>query len=63
MAWEAFLLFSPIRTKADQYIRHYDALLDAAAAREDHDSAATALLGSDQGRAYLLLDAAMIDAR
>jgi hypothetical protein len=51
------------RVQAEQYVRRYAALLNEAAARDGGDAAAAGLLVSDQGRAYLLLDAAIIDAR
>lgn len=51
------------RTQAEQYVRRYAGELSEAAVREGGDSAAAGLLSSDQGRAYLLLDAAIIDAR
>ena len=51
------------RAQAERYVRHYAELLNEAASREGGDHAVAGLLGSDQGRAYLLLDAAIIDAR
>jgi hypothetical protein len=51
------------RGQAERYVRHYAELLNEAAGREGGDAAAASLLGSDRGRAYLLLDSAIIDAR
>jgi hypothetical protein len=51
------------RAQAEQYVRRYAAVLNESAAHEGGDATAAGLLGSDQGRAYLLLDAAIIDAR
>jgi hypothetical protein len=51
------------RAQAEQYVRRYAGQLNEAAAREDGASAAARLLGTGQGQAYLLLDAAIIDAR
>jgi len=48
---------------AERYVRRYAGLLNEAAGRDGGDAAIAGLLGSDQGRAYLLLDAAIIDAR
>jgi hypothetical protein len=53
----------PFREQAEAYVRRYAELLNEAATRQDGDRALSGLLGSDQGRAYLLLDAAIIDAR
>jgi hypothetical protein len=50
------------RGHADRYVQRYARLLADSLGREGDGVAAPALLASDQGRAYLLLDAAMIDA-
>jgi hypothetical protein len=48
--------------QAARYVRRYAGLIGDAAKREGDGFSASALLGSDQGRAFLLLDAAIIDA-
>ena len=48
--------------QAARYVRRYTAQVGDAAKRQGDGFDAAALLGSDQGRAYLLLDAAIIDA-
>ena len=50
------------RDQADRYVRRYAAIVADAARREGPVFAPQGLLGSDQGRAYLLLDAAIKDA-
>jgi len=50
------------RAQADRFIgRYHDLVVDSVLSRGDA-SVATSLLGSDQGRAYLLLDAAASEA-
>jgi hypothetical protein len=48
-----------LREQADRYVRRYDTLLRGGA--EPDSDTASVLLSSDQGRAYLLLDAAIGD--
>ena len=48
--------------QAERYVRRYQHLIGEAAEREGEDFAAQALLASDQGRAFLLLDAAVADS-
>jgi hypothetical protein len=50
------------REQAERYVRRYAVMMAEAARREGPVFAPQGLLGSDQGRAYLLLDAAIIDA-
>ncbi len=50
-----------LREQADRFVGRYDALLREAAEHEDGVRVATGLLGSDAGRAFLLLDAAVGD--
>ena len=50
-----------LRRDADRFVRRYSALLEDAARRDRDGFLSTALLGSDAGRAYLLLDAAIGD--
>jgi hypothetical protein len=47
----------PFRTQADRFVSRYQGLLDDAA-RDRNAVVVAALLGSDQGRAFLLIDAA-----
>jgi hypothetical protein len=47
------------RAQAERYVRRYEGLIADAAGRQGEEHLAGALLGSDQGRAYLLLDAAL----
>jgi hypothetical protein len=49
------------RGQADRYVRRYESMINDTAG-ESHSFVAAALLGSDQGRAYLLFDAALSDA-
>jgi hypothetical protein len=48
--------------QAERYVRRYQATLGEAASREGEAFSAAGLLGSDQGRAFLLLDAAIVEA-
>jgi hypothetical protein len=48
-------------TQAERFVRRYQATLAEPAGREG-DPSPQALLGSDHGRAYLLLDAALAEA-
>ena len=50
-----------LREQADRFVSRYDDLLRDAGEREDSSRRAAALLGSDAGRAFLLLDAAVGD--
>ncbi len=50
------------REQGERYVRRYALMMAEAARREGPVFAPQGLLGSDQGRAYLLLDAAIIDA-
>jgi hypothetical protein len=50
-----------MRAQAERYIRRYQGLLDKALERGDSATAITTLLGSDQGRAWLLFDVAFGD--
>ena len=50
-----------LRAEADRYVRRYEALLDDAARRDREGYMTAALLGSEPGRAFLLLDAAVGD--
>ncbi len=47
--------------QADRYVRRYQGLIAEAASREGAAFSAQSLLGSDQGRAFLLLDAAIAE--
>jgi hypothetical protein len=49
------------RGQADRYVRRYESMIKDTAG-EGQNFVAAALLGSDQGRAYLLFDAALSDA-
>ncbi len=49
----------PLREQVDRYVGRYQSLLREAAGRDDRAIGASALLASDAGRAYLLLDAAV----
>jgi hypothetical protein len=51
---------SSVRGQADRYVRRYQAMI-AETAADDKSFVTSALLGSDQGRAYLLFDAAFSD--
>jgi len=51
---------SAVRGQADRYVRRYQAMI-AETAADDKSFVTSALLGSDQGRAYLLFDAAFSD--
>jgi predicted nucleic acid-binding Zn-ribbon protein len=48
--------------QAERYVRRYQGLIAEAASREGEAFSAQSLLGSDQGRAFLLLDAAIAEA-
>ena len=48
--------------QAERYVRRYQGLIAEAASREGDAFSAQSLLGSDQGRAFLLLDAAIAEA-
>ena len=50
-----------LRTETDRYVQRYQALLKESAARDREGYMTAALLGSDPGRAFLLLDAAVGD--
>jgi hypothetical protein len=50
-----------LRTEADRYVRRYEELLQDSARKDREGYMMAALLGSDPGRAYLLLDAAVGD--
>jgi hypothetical protein len=50
-----------LRAQAERYACRYQSLVDEAVARGDGGVVTSALLGSDQGRAWLLLDAALGD--
>jgi hypothetical protein len=50
-----------LRAETDRYVRRYEALLRESAARDREGYMTAALLGSDPGRAFLLLDAAVGD--
>jgi hypothetical protein len=50
-----------MRAQADRYVRRYEALVAEAIGRGGDRVVISALLGSDQGRAYLLLDAALVE--
>jgi hypothetical protein len=47
--------------QAERYVRRYQATLGEAASREGANFSAAGLLGSDQGRAFLLLDTAIVE--
>jgi hypothetical protein len=47
--------------QAERYVRRYQATLAEAAGRDGESFVAQGLLGSDQGRAFLLLDAAIVE--
>ncbi|HKT53795.1 MAG TPA: polar localization protein TipN [Caulobacteraceae bacterium] len=49
------------RSRTDQYVRRYEGLLVDTAKRDGDSHMASTLLGSDQGRAFLLLDAAITE--
>jgi hypothetical protein len=51
---------SGVRGQADRYVRRYQAMI-AETAADGQSFVTSALLGSDQGRAYLLFDAAFSD--
>jgi hypothetical protein len=51
-----------MRAQAERYVRRQQSFVDDALAREDPGAAVSALLGSDRGRAWLLLDAALADS-
>ncbi len=48
-----------MRAQVERYVRRYQGLVDEAVARGDGGVITSALLGSDHGRAFLLLDAAL----
>jgi hypothetical protein len=50
-----------LRAQADRYVRRYEGLLTDSAQRDREGYMTAALLGSDPGRAFLLLDAAVGD--
>jgi hypothetical protein len=50
-----------LRTEADRYVRRYEEILSDSAQRDREGYMTAALLGSDPGRAFLLLDAAVGD--
>jgi hypothetical protein len=50
-----------LRADADRYVRRYETLLTDSAKRDREGYMTAALLGSDPGRAFLLLDAAVGD--
>jgi hypothetical protein len=50
-----------LRAQAERYVRRHQDLVDEARSRGDGGVVTSALLGSDQGRAFLLLDAALAD--
>ena len=50
-----------LRAEADRYVRRYEILLSDSAHRDHEGYMTAALLGSDPGRAFLLLDAAVGD--
>lgn len=50
-----------LRTEADRYVRRYEELLVDSARKDREGYMIAALLGSDPGRAFLLLDAAVGD--
>ena len=50
-----------LRTQAEAYVRRYQGLIADAATRPDEPMVLGALLGSDQGRAFLLFDVALGD--
>jgi len=56
-------LFSdaPLRADAERFLRRYAGMMDEAAAQDREGFLVAALLSSDAGRAYLLLDAAFGD--
>lgn len=49
------------RARAERYVTRYAGLVADAAQREGDSRLASTLLGSDQGRAFLLLDAAITE--
>jgi hypothetical protein len=51
----------PLRAQTEAYVRRYQSLIDDAAARPGEVMVLAALLGSDQGRAFLLLDVGLSD--
>ena len=55
------LMDKGLRAEADRYVRRYESLLADAAERDPEGFMTTALLTSDPGRAFLLLDAAIGD--
>ena len=50
-----------LRAHADRYVRHYEGLLNSSASDDRAGHQTAALLGSESGRAFLLLDAAVGD--
>lgn len=50
-----------LRSTANRFLKRYESVLDDAAARDREGFATTALLNTDQGRAFLLIDAAVGD--
>jgi hypothetical protein len=50
-----------LRAEADRYVRRYETLLAEAAEKDREGYMTAALLSSDPGRAFLLLDAAIGD--
>ena len=50
-----------LRAQAERHVRRYHGLVAEAMGRPDAGVFTSALLGSDQGRAYLLMDAALAD--
>lgn len=50
-----------LRAQADSFVRRYQGMIDDAAARPGEAMVLGALLGSDQGRAFLLLDVGLCD--
>ena len=51
------LLNSGLRADTERYLRRYGEILTDAAGKDSEGYMVAALLGSDPGRAYLLLDA------
>ena len=50
-----------LRDQADRYVRHYEDLISDSAKQDREGFMTAALLGSEPGRAFLLLDAAVGD--
>jgi hypothetical protein len=50
-----------LRAQVERYVRGHQALVEAAIGRGDGGAATSAVLGTAEGRAYLLLDAALAE--